>query len=48
MKEAFSVVLELGGLAALCFGLWLAWPPLAPIIGGAALIALAQGVGGKT
>lgn len=45
MKEAFSTLLEVGGLVALCYGLWLAWPPLAPVVGGLLVIAFAQGVG---
>lgn len=38
--QNFVVAVVLTGMAALSFGLWMAWPPLGPISAGIELILL--------
>ena len=40
-----AFLVELGGILLLSAGLYLAWPPLSLIVGGALLIFLAQAIG---
>ena len=40
MVERFGTALDVAGLAAIGYGLWLIWPPLALIWVGLALLAV--------
>lgn len=45
LVSRLPTMLELAGMAAICYGLWLVFPPLAFLAGGVFALVVAQGVG---
>jgi hypothetical protein len=43
MKDFGLLAALVSGICAVVYGLWLAWPPLAPIVSGAALVTFVVG-----
>ena len=41
-----ALLIEIGAIAMAGAGLWMIWPPLALVVGGAGAFLLAQGMGG--